>query len=552
MTMPLDDLALALQRAIDRFVRRLRRGSAPERTHRRLLIVQIDGLSRGVLERGLASGYMPFLNRLLRDGYRLEPMTVGLPTSTPAFQMAAMYGVRPDIPGFHYFDRERQSDIHFPRRGHAALVEARQAAGRRGIVHGGSTYGCVFTGGAENNLFSFASLTRPSGRGLLAALSPFVLVAWVCLKNLLRTIVELVRALARLVTHPARARQGWRWTTIKIGFSVWVRGFFTLAVSRDLYAGVPVVYVNYLDYDVTAHAFGPRSRPALLSLRRVDRAIRQLWRVARRVPEHRYDVYVLADHGQAPCRPYLAVSGGRRFERWVFEKFLDSTPSEAAEGRPQSGLAAGLREHGQATPALFQRFLNYLEEDFVRDSDPEAYQQDGVRVISAGPNAFLYVLDVKGPLGFDAIEQRFPRLAEQLSLSPGVGFVLARSAGGPLCFRQGRCYQLRESEPGPFAQRADATLVVQAIADLMAMRSAGDLVIYGIDAPEGHVSYIREVGAHAGPSPDELHTFILHPAEVSLPAPITHPVQLYDYFIRYQERSPSGAPRTAPQEETVR
>jgi hypothetical protein len=133
-------------------------------------------------------------------------MTVGLPTSTPAFQMAAMYGVRPDIPGFHYFDRERQSDIHFPRRGHAALVEARQAAGRRGIVHGGSTYGCVFTGGAENNLFSFASLTRPSGRGLLAALSPFVLVAWVCLKNLLRTIVELVRALARLVTHPARAR----------------------------------------------------------------------------------------------------------------------------------------------------------------------------------------------------------------------------------------------------------------------------------------------------------------------------------------------------------
>jgi hypothetical protein len=110
-------------------------------------------------------------------------MTVGLPTSTPAFQMAARYGVRPDIPGFHYFDRERQTDIHFPRRGHAALVEARQAAGRRGIVHGGSTYGCVFTGGAVHNLFSFASLTQPSGRGLLAALSPFVVVAWHCTRT---------------------------------------------------------------------------------------------------------------------------------------------------------------------------------------------------------------------------------------------------------------------------------------------------------------------------------------------------------------------------------
>ena len=281
---PLDDLALALQRVIDRFVRHLRRGGAPERTHRRLLIVQIDGLSRVVLERGLASGYMAFLNRLLRDGHWLEPMTVSLPTLTPAFQMAAMYGVRPDIPGFHYFDRERQADIHFPRRGHAAPVEARQPAGRRGIVHGGSTCGCVFTGGADNNLFSFASLTWPSGRGLLAALSPFVVVAWVCLKSLLRTVVELVRAVARLVAHPARARQGWRWTTIKIGFSLWVRGLFTRAVSRDLYAGTPAVYVNYLDYDVAAHAFGPASRPALLSLRRVDRTIRQLWRVARRVP----------------------------------------------------------------------------------------------------------------------------------------------------------------------------------------------------------------------------------------------------------------------------
>jgi hypothetical protein len=96
---------------------------------------------------------MRFLKQLLRrHGYRLEPMTVGLPTSTPAFQMAAMYGVRPDIPGFHYYNREWQSDIHFP---------------RHGILRGGSAYGCVFTGGADNNLFTFASLTRPSGRGLL-------------------------------------------------------------------------------------------------------------------------------------------------------------------------------------------------------------------------------------------------------------------------------------------------------------------------------------------------------------------------------------------------
>jgi hypothetical protein len=228
-----------------------------------------------------------------------------------------------------------------------------------------------------------------------------------------------------------------------------MRGFFTLAVSRDLYAGVPAVYVNYLDNDVTAHEFGPRSRPGLLSLRRVDRAIRQLARVVRRVPEYRYDLYILADQGQAPCQSYPALTGGRRFKRWVFEKFLDATPAETAEGRLQSGLAVGIREHRRATPVLFQRFLNYVDEEFVRGGDgPEAYQHNGVRVISAGPNAFLYVLGATAPLDSDALERRFPGLAEQLSQSTGVGFVLARSSTGPLCFRHGKRYQLGESDAG--------------------------------------------------------------------------------------------------------
>jgi hypothetical protein len=316
-------------------------------------------------------------------------------------------------------------------------------------------------------------------------------------------------------------------------------------VSRDLYGGVPAIYVNYVDYDVTAHAFGPRSGRALRSLRRIDRAIHQLWRVSRRVPEHRYDVYVLSDHGQAQCIPYRDLTGGRRLERWIFEDALARVgPGESETSR--SGLMAGIGARRRGTTGLFQHFLNYLDEDFLRRGEPEAHQQDGVRVIAAGPNAFLYVLDAAAPLDADALERRFPGLAEELSRHVGIGFVLARSEGGPHCFSRGKRYRLGDSEPGPFAGRADAALVVQGLSDLMAMRSAGDLVIYGIDAPRGHVSFIPEIGAHAGPSPEELHTFIVRPAAVTLPSPLTHPVQLYEHFIRYQpprEAPRSGMPR---------
>jgi hypothetical protein len=66
------------------------------------------------------------------------------------------------------------------------------------------------------------------------------------------------------------------------------------------------------------------------------------------------------------------------------------------------------------------------------------------------------------------------------------------------------------------------------------MPSAGDLVVYGIGAPDSDVSFIDERGAHAGPSESELQTFIVCPVSVTLPLPLTHPVQLYAHFGAYR------------------
>jgi len=84
-------LALSAQDAVDRLIRRLRRGAPPTPTRRRFLVVQIDGLSRAVLDEALAAGRMPFLARLLeRYHYRLEPMAVGLPTSRSLTRSSSM------------------------------------------------------------------------------------------------------------------------------------------------------------------------------------------------------------------------------------------------------------------------------------------------------------------------------------------------------------------------------------------------------------------------------------------------------------------------------
>ena len=479
---------------------------------RRFLIVQIDGLSREMFDRALGRGVLRNVRRLLDTG-RLarRDLSVGLPSSTPAFQASLMYGGRPDIPGFHFYDKRERRELHFPKHGVADLIQQRHARGRTGILEGGSCYGCIFTGGAVDDLWTFARLRSlaSAGRGLRRTALSGLLLGWVALKCFALTMVTLARFVGRaaraLLAGRMEIRRSLEALVVDVGVSIWTRQLFTLLVSADLYRGVPAIYVNFLDYDVLSHAFGPADPLAFRGLVRVDRSIQQLARIVRRLPEMGYDLYVLSDHGQSPTRTFRRVARGAS---------LDDVVRDALGGEAPSAL----------------------------------------RVIAAGPNAFVYFTDQEEPLSASEIESRHPGALEWLSRHPGIGLVLARGAEGPVCWYRGHRVPLtRRPDPAvrdPFAGRADREVVVAGLRDLMAMPSAGDIVLYGTGAPGGDVSYIDERGAHAGPSEAELHTFILHPPSVPLPeTPLTHPVQLYPHFMTYQEdpswRSALDAPAPA-------
>ena len=124
----LDDLVLRLQAGVDHIARWVRFGGAPPQVGRRFLMVQIDGLSAQVFDQALAAGELRSMGRLLSTGrLRRRDMSVGIPSSTPAFQASIMYGVKADIPGFHFHDKHAGMDLHFPRPGVADLVEHRVA-----------------------------------------------------------------------------------------------------------------------------------------------------------------------------------------------------------------------------------------------------------------------------------------------------------------------------------------------------------------------------------------------------------------------------------------
>jgi hypothetical protein len=128
--------------------------------------------------------------------------------------------------------------------------------------------------------------------------------------------------------------------------SIWVRNFFTMAVSRDLYEGVPAIYVNYLGYDEAAHRHGPRSDRAVQVRHEVDQSIEQLWAVMRRVPEHRYDDYILADQGQSACMElYKSLTWDRGKELTDHRRFTLATTIDVYFCDPQSPWQRGSNEN---------------------------------------------------------------------------------------------------------------------------------------------------------------------------------------------------------------
>jgi len=351
----------------------------------------------------------------------------------------------------------------------------------------------LFTGGADTNLFQLRSLTRPTGHGLLCALRS-ACGGWGVRESLLRTTLELVRALSRLVAHPVVSRRAGAWLTIKIGLSVWVRGS-----SRWPCAAISTLELrsvrDYLDYDVAAHASrSPERSGAPVAASRGPRH-HQLWRVLRRVPEHQYDLYILSDHGQAPCTPYRTSPGAAL--RAVDLRPVPAPNASRSARAPPDGLARGIGAamgSDGALPALPQLSPTRTS------CGPRAKKRTSrtnIRVITAGPNAFIYALGVTTPLDADALRHRFPGLAESLSRIPAWASCWPRGPATDPCFWHGKALPRPRVQLGPFAGLRSPRLFVQGITDLMTMPSAGDLVIMA-SMPPGPRSFILEWA----PTPD--------------------------------------------------
>ena len=509
---------------VDALARWARMPPGPASPPRRFAVVQVCGCSHEVLQEAVARGRMPALARLLRRGtLGLHRVPVGLPTSTPAFQAGLMYGGPVDIPGFEFLDKRTGAYRWFPRPWDAAAVEAAHARPGQGIVRGGRTYGCVFGGGADDTVLTFAHLLRPHafwGRvGFRALVVPGLILIWLIAKMSVSTLWELLGWLGGALRSVTLGRRvvPLRQVVTRILVGGWLRELFTLGVTADLYAGVPAIYVNFVDYDVAAHHLGPRHHAALRALRGVDRSIERIARVIRRVPEPRLRSLHPVRPRPDPLGP-LPPGGGwdvpwqARFSRCF---------GPGASAPPPSRPARSGHRGAAAPPMPLWPFGRGPErslavERHVRERN--AVWASELCIVPAGPNVNVYLTHTPERVLAQEIEARYPGALVRLSEHAAIGFVLARDARGPVCYYRGGVFRIPPA-PGPTGcpvfDRPDRDVVVQGLQDLLGMPSGGDVILYGHYAAAGCMSFLDEPGSHAGPSPDELYGFLALPPRVA-------------------------------------
>lgn len=495
-----------------------RRGVAlrpPLAAGRRFVIVHLDGVSREVLAHAFGNGTMPFLHSLVERGeLSMAAAHAGAPSSTPAFQAALFYGDSGDVPGFIWHDKHRRKDVRMDDAFECLRLE--ESLVGPGLLHGGSTYFSIVSGSASEPAFCTSRLARElkvggpdrkNGWDHLASTLAHALPLGIGLPRAAGTALTGALNSARWALHQGKLRHEPRFVLHRALLSRLLTEFATWLTLLDLSRGVPAIYTVYAGYDEVAHRRGPLSEEALAELRAADDAISLIHEAIRARPELKYELYVLSDHGQARTRPVERVLGGPNLTDWLLSADREGKVRPASvQHRARRRLR---KERLESLP--FGKALcgagGFLEGGGEESRPP-------LVVADAGDVAHVYFTDGDGPMTLEELSRRWPAQLRAAIDCPASGIVAVRGGRAGYAFHRGVLHDLATEGALEGVLSYDASLLRTYLREMVALPSAGDLVIYGAGVPGGDVAYAFEFGSHGGVGSDEVETFFLHPWHV--------------------------------------
>ncbi len=490
-----------------------------------LVVVQLDGVSREVLQTALEQGLAPNMGRWIEDGsHQLTEWEASLPSQSSTNQVGLLYGRIDDVPGFRWYDK-RSGRMAVTSRPRDAREMARRHSGEGLLSHSGSSISNVVDGDAAHSILTFSTLVerhRHTSDFFFYFLNPYSFT-----RTLVLMALDVLRAAwrhvaARLAGEP-RGR-GWSHVLLRPVSTVLINELTLSLVIEQMHRGRRAIFCNFLAYDEVAHDVGPGHPEALRELCLLDERLAAIERAAGQT-QRRYHVVVLADHGQTASLP---------LHRLQNETLVDVLRSALPAGY-RVRMSAGADEAWGTVNAIlnelfgtpYDLLLRGLSRIRRRDAPlapievgPEVRPVEPppaeLLVLPSGSLANAYVTGEAGRTSLESIEQRMPGLIPALVEQEGIGFVVARSEEeGEVAIGSGGWRWLQSGwvdGDDPLASYGDGA--VEHLRRLCGDPGSGDLVIHGRYDPGRDVAVTFEamLGSHGGLGGGQMRPMLLHPS----------------------------------------
>ncbi|MEV5348465.1 phage holin family protein [Streptomyces achromogenes] len=520
----------AYRRRLHRLATRGRRAHPPCPTAPGLVCVQLDGVGHDVLTNAVREGLMPTVARWLASGgpthqapahqeptHRLTPWRTDWSSQTGASQLGILHGSNFDVPAFRWYEKDRGEVMVCNRPTSAAELQRRAALRTRDdglLAVDGASRGNLFSGGAGEQALVLSIATRRRGRDNRSRAGYFAYFSDPA--NAVRTALSFVAEVAREIGQSTRARLGRQRPRVgRGGLYPLVRAFATVverdvvvaAVMGDMLAGRTAVYADLVAYDEVAHHSGPHGRDAEQVLRRLDRCLALLERVAEHAPRP-YRIVVLSDHGQSPGETFRARYG-----------LTLGDLVRAGCGLPVPRRAEQTHSGAEARAAVRAALRRPVEEK--GEHHRPARRREPV-VLASGNLGLISFPDVPHRMTKEEIDARHPALLTTLANHPGIGFLLVRSErhGGVVLGAHGAEIPLDrlDEEPGPLARFGPGA--ADAVRRTHSFPHTADIMVNSAyDPADGEVlAFEEQIGSHGGLGGAQSRPFLLSPVDLTPPA----------------------------------
>ena len=271
-----------------------------------MIILEIDGLAREILEEAIDSGYMPTLKSWIERGsHSITGWETDLSSQTGASQAGILHGNNTDIVAYRWVDKKNHNKVMSCGSFSDVASMEKKISNHDGLLkHNGAGRCNLFSGDSKNLIYvssdiisNFKAEYNKAWRLVFSNIDSFTRIFVLFLEDVILEYISQIRQFV-LNVRP-RISRGFVYAFIRAGASVILREVNTKTLIWDMMDGeLDIIYATYLGYDEIAHHSGIRDRDSFRYLKKLDKHFSRIEH-ASSYSKRKYEFVIQSDHGQS-------------------------------------------------------------------------------------------------------------------------------------------------------------------------------------------------------------------------------------------------------------